>query len=96
MLVVEYGHFDNRPEQVDPSSATIYAPQNLYNLTSAPQVGLLGYTKRVLSACAVGGGSTVNGMMLNRGAADDYDNWAKLNGDPQWSFEGLLPYFKKV
>jgi choline dehydrogenase-like flavoprotein len=34
-------------------------------------------------------------MLFQRGAAEDYDNWARL-GNPGWDFEGLLPYFKKV
>ena len=37
-------------------------------------------------------GSTINGMMLNRGAADDYDNWERLNNSG-WGWNGLLPYF---
>lgn len=31
-----------------------------------------------------------------RGPADDYDRLAKLTGDPGWSWDNLLPYFKKV
>ncbi|KAH8645515.1 alcohol oxidase [Xylariales sp. PMI_506] len=95
VLVVEYGYFDNRPEQLDPASAHTYPPQDLYNLTSVPQAGLRNTTQVVYSACVVGGGSTINGMMLNRGAAEDYDNWGRLNNDSDWSFEGLLPYFIK-
>lgn len=34
-------------------------------------------------------------MMLNRGAADDYNNWEKLN-NPGWGWNDLLPYFVKV
>lgn len=96
VLVVEYGYFDNRPEQIQPSSGFPWPAQDLFNLTSVPQEGIGGSTQRVLSASVVGGGSTINGMMLNRGAADDYDNWAKLSDDPDWGFEGLLPYFIKV
>ena len=42
----------------------------------------------------MGGGSTINGMMLNRGAADDYNNWEKLN-NPGWGWHDLFPYFVK-
>lgn len=34
-------------------------------------------------------------MMLNRGAAADYDSWESL-GNPGWGWEGLYPYFIKV
>ena len=30
-----------------------------------------------------------------RGDAHDYDAWAKLVNDPRWSYNGLLPYFRK-
>jgi choline dehydrogenase-like flavoprotein len=49
----------------------------------------------VYAAAVVGGGSTINGMLFDRGSAEDYDNWEKL-GNADWGFSGLLPYFKKV
>ena len=30
-----------------------------------------------------------------RGDVADYDEWAELVDDPRWSYEGMLPYFKK-
>jgi choline dehydrogenase-like flavoprotein len=93
--VVEYGYFDNNPAQLDPSSAANYRPINMFNVSSVPQPGLGGRVSGAFAASVVGGGSTVNGMMFDRGAADDYDNWEKL-GNPGWGFSDLLPYFKKV
>lgn len=95
VLVVEYGYFDTNPAQLEPSSATMYAQRNLYNLTAVPQPGLNNaQNSTVYAAAVVGGGSTINGMMLDRAAPEDYDNWAKLNNSG-WSFAELLPYFKK-
>lgn len=31
-----------------------------------------------------------------RGNPNDYDRWAIESGDPQWTYENLLPYFKKM
>jgi choline dehydrogenase-like flavoprotein len=67
----------------------------MYNLTSLPQAGLNNRRNQIFSAAVVGGGSAVNGMYGDRGAAIDYDNWEAL-GNPGWGFQGLLPYFKKV
>ncbi|POS74588.1 GMC oxidoreductase [Diaporthe helianthi] len=95
VLVVEYGHFNDNPAQLDPSSATHAPPANFYNLTSVPQPGLNGRTQRVYGAAVVGGGSAINGMFLNRGAAREFDDWGRLNNASDWSWNGLLPYFVK-
>ena len=42
----------------------------------------------------LGGSSSINGMLYVRGQAQDYDTWAQL-GNRGWSFEDVLPYFKK-
>ena len=41
----------------------------------------------------LGGSSAINGLIYNRGQAEDYDGWAAL-GNPGWSFAEVLPYFK--
>ncbi|HYZ21293.1 MAG TPA: GMC family oxidoreductase N-terminal domain-containing protein [Rhodopila sp.] len=43
----------------------------------------------------LGGGSSINGQLANRGAPTDYDEWAE-RGAAGWSWENVLPYFKKV
>ncbi|MFF4899762.1 GMC family oxidoreductase [Streptomyces sp. NPDC001068] len=43
---------------------------------------------------ALGGGSAVNAMNYVRGHRSSYDVWAEP-GRTDWSFDGLLPYFKR-
>lgn len=43
----------------------------------------------------VGGSSAINSMIAIRGNPWDYDNWAK-EGMPQWGFDEMLPYFRKL
>ncbi|XP_004928918.1 glucose dehydrogenase [FAD, quinone] [Bombyx mori] len=43
---------------------------------------------------ALGGSSTINGMYYVRGNKLDYDEWAAA-GNYGWSYEKVLPYFKK-
>lgn len=43
---------------------------------------------------AVGGSSALNFMLYVRGNKLDYDHWAAI-GNKGWSFEDVLPYFKK-
>jgi choline dehydrogenase-like flavoprotein len=42
----------------------------------------------------IGGSSSVNAMFYVRGHREDYDRWAR-NGLKDWSYEKVLPYFKK-
>ena len=41
-----------------------------------------------------GGSNSINGLVYNRGQAEDYDGWA-ARGNPGWSYAELLPYFKR-
>ena len=42
-----------------------------------------------------GGSSAINGQVFLRGVPEDYDSWAAMGND-EWSFQKLLPYFRKV
>lgn len=43
----------------------------------------------------LGGGSSVNGMIYMRGQNHDYDGWAEDHGCAGWSFDDVLPTFKR-
>lgn len=44
----------------------------------------------------LGGSSSINAMCYIRGDARDYDEWARLAGDPRWSWEHVLPMFRRA
>ena len=43
----------------------------------------------------LGGSSSINGMVYDRGAPSDYDNWRQM-GNEGWAFDDVEPYFKKL
>ena len=47
------------------------------------------------SGKGLGGGSAINGMVYIRGTTYDYDTWSKELGCTGWSWDEVLPYFKK-
>ena len=46
-------------------------------------------------ARVLGGGSSINGQLANRGAPTDYEEW-EARGAAGWSWKDVLPYFRKV
>ncbi|MBS7813429.1 GMC family oxidoreductase [Roseococcus pinisoli] len=46
-------------------------------------------------ARVLGGGSSINGQMANRGAPTDFEEWVE-RGAEGWGWDDVLPYFKKV
>jgi 5-(hydroxymethyl)furfural/furfural oxidase len=46
-------------------------------------------------ARVLGGGSSINAQLANRGAPSDYDEW-EARGAAGWNWNAVLPYFKKV
>lgn len=44
----------------------------------------------------LGGSSSINGMIFQRGNPLDYDRWAAEAGMETWSYAHCLPYFKKM
>ena len=43
----------------------------------------------------LGGTSSINGLIYIRGQADDFNYWRQM-GNPGWSFDEILPYFRKA
>lgn len=44
----------------------------------------------------LGGSSSINGMIFQRGNPKDYEKWAKEDGMERWDYAHCLPYFKRM
>ena len=62
-----------------------------HNEPDAPRPRLVRYEQ----ARVLGGGSSINGQLANRGSPHDYDEWEQ-RGASGWRWETVLPYFKKI
>lgn len=67
-----------------------------WNYTTEPQPGLDGRKLFWPRGKLLGGSSSINAMIYIRGAAADYDEWAKLTGDDSWSYDHVLPLFRRM
>lgn len=43
----------------------------------------------------LGGSSSINGMIYMRGQREDYDEWARITNDASWSWDAVLPVFRR-
>ncbi|KAF4547877.1 GMC oxidoreductase-like protein 7 [Elsinoe fawcettii] len=94
VLVIEFGGFDDSLTASVPYFANGLNFASMIPTTCAPDANLNNASFPVLIGGVVGGGTVVNGMAYNRGAAADYDAWEAL-GNQGWGFSSLLPYFRK-
>ncbi|KAF2499358.1 glucose dehydrogenase [Lophium mytilinum] len=67
-----------------------------WNDTTVPQTSM---DNRVIPNPAgkgLGGGTIINSCGWIRGNENDFDLWASTVGDSKWSYNGQLPYFRKM
>ncbi|SOE83143.1 choline dehydrogenase [Caballeronia arationis] len=65
----------------------------LYKTQAEP--GLDGRALSYPRGRVLGGCSSINGMIYMRGQREDYDEWAHITGDPNWSWDSVLPVFRR-
>jgi choline dehydrogenase len=69
-------------------------PRSDWMFKTEAEPGLNGRSLNYPRGKVIGGSSAINAMVYMRGQAGDYDHWRQL-GLPGWSWEDVLPYFKK-
>lgn len=96
VLLLEAGTRDNYPWIHIPVGYLycIGNPRTDWLYQTKPCAGLNGRSLRYPRGKALGGCSSINGMIYMRGQKRDYDHWARLLEDPEWSWENSLPDFK--
>ena len=70
-------------------------PRTDWLYKTEPDAGLNGRALRYPRGKALGGCSSINGMIYMRGQARDYDQWARLVDDDAWNWAQSLPYFTR-
>ena len=71
-------------------------PRTDWRFRTENEPGLNGRSLIYPRGKVLGGCSSINGMIYMRGQARDYDQWAALTGDAEWSWEKVLPVFKQT
>jgi choline dehydrogenase len=97
VLLLEAGGSD-RSLFIDMPAALPFVYQNKkigWGYQSGPEPHLNGKTIDEKMGKVLGGSTSINAMIYNRGNPMDYDGWAE-DGLPDWDFAHVLPYFRKT
>ena len=69
-------------------------PRTDWLYQTEPAQGLNGRSLRYPRGKALGGCSSINGMIYMRGQSRDYEHWAEVTGDEAWRWQQCLADFK--
>ncbi|KAJ7699532.1 aryl-alcohol-oxidase from pleurotus Eryingii [Mycena rosella] len=99
VLVIEAGVSDNGTDSAV-ISTPILAGQGAgtvfdWNYTTTHQVGLNGRAFAYPRGFVMGGSSSLNAMIYQRGPRDDFDRLASVSGDPGWTWDNLQEFIFK-
>lgn len=97
VLLLEAGGRDTSPLIAAPGGLLpiMMTGRHAWRYMSAPQSHLDGRPLYSPRGKVLGGGSSINGMVYDRGMHSDYDRWAQ-QGNRGWSFAEVLPYFRRL
>lgn len=97
VLLIEAGGSDRSPVIQMPAAVPFaYAsPRFGWGWESGPEPHLGGRTIDEKRGRVLGGTSSINAMIFNRGNPLDFEGWAQA-GLTGWSFDRCLPYFKRM
>src|SRR6266404_7157126 len=100
VLVLEAGRPDYRWDVFIhmPAALTFPIGSRFYDwrYESEPEPGLHGRRIYHARGKVLGGSSSINGMIFQRGNPLDYERWAADPGMDRWSYAHCLPYFKRM
>ncbi len=96
VLLIEAGPSDSRREVSIPAAwVSLFKSDLDWHYETAPEQQLDGRTIYFPRGKTLGGSSSINAQIYLRGARVDFDEWA-ANGNTGWSYDELLPYFKRA
>ncbi|WP_404788387.1 GMC family oxidoreductase [Altericista sp. CCNU0014] len=95
VLLLEAGNPDTKPEIHIPADCLkLLGSEVDWGYFSEPEPYLNDRTIFYPRGKVLGGSSSINFLLYIRGNPHDYDRWQEL-GNPGWSYQSVLPYFKK-
>jgi choline dehydrogenase-like flavoprotein len=97
VCVLECGPPDRHPFIHIPAGfiKMLFNPAYTWQFQTEPGEGIDGRRIPTTQGRTLGGSSSINGMIYNRGQRADFDQWAQ-RGNRGWGYVDVLPYFKRT
>src|SRR4051794_20953595 len=97
VCVLEAGPPDRNPWIHIPAgfTKTLFDPAVTWQFKTEPTEMTAGRAIATTQGRTLGGSSSVNGMIYNRGQPADLDSWAQ-RGNRGWGYQDMLPYYRKT
>ncbi|MBN9561976.1 MAG: GMC family oxidoreductase N-terminal domain-containing protein [Alphaproteobacteria bacterium] len=97
VCVLECGPPDRHPHIHVPAGfiKMLFNPDYTWQFKTEPSPGSGGRRIPTTQGRTLGGSSSINGMIYNRGQRADYDHWAQ-RGNRGWGYVDILPYFHRT
>ena len=97
VCVLEAGPPDRNPYIHIPAGfiKTLFDPSCTWQFKTEPTENTAGRAIATTQGRTLGGSSSINGMVFNRGQPADLDSWAQ-RGNRGWGYADMLPYYRRV
>ena len=97
VCVLEAGPPDRNPWIHIPAgfTKTLFDPSCTWQFKTEPTENTAGRAIATTQGRTLGGSSSINGMVYNRGQPADLDSWAQ-RGNRGWGYDDMLPYYRRT
>jgi choline dehydrogenase len=97
VLLLEAGGSDRVPAVLDTTLwMSNIGSERDWGYSAEPSPHLAGRAARLPMGKVLGGGSSINGSIWARGHRHDFDEWARISGDPGWRYDAMLALYRDI
>jgi Choline dehydrogenase and related flavoproteins len=97
VLLLEAGEMDLKPNVLTTENwyFNMGGPMD-WSFAAEPAAAVNNRSLHQAMGKALGGGTSINGMVWARGHKNDFEHWAKEAGDTSWGYQHVLDIYKRI
>src|SRR5262244_1272851 len=97
VLLLEAGEMDLKPNVLTTENwyFNMGGPMD-WSFAAEPDAAVNNRSLHQAMGKALGGGTSINGMVWARGHKNDFQQWARESGDTSWGYQHILEIYKRI